>query len=355
MLAELVLHNQAAWRVLGAWESSLLSKRLAAVPIDRPVFITGLARAGTTILLRKLCQLPEFASHRYADFPFLFTPYAWTLLRRLAPAHSELPRERMHGDGIMVTAESPEAMEEVLWMTFFPHLHEPGSSNLLDERVQRPDFECFLADHIRKLILARGAQRYVSKNNYNLSRLSYLARMFPDARFLLPIRGPVAHVASLIKQHHLFSRIQHGSEAARRHLRLVGHFEFGLDRRPINLGDDEAIAGIEDCWQRGEEARGWARYWAAVYRHVADRLDADAALASRCLLVRYEELCDRSEVTMTAVCGHIGLPAAQATCLADGLRQPDYYTPQFSDEERAAIAKEASAVAERLGYATGGT
>src|SRR5208337_3420887 len=223
-LAALVLRHQAAWRVLSKWESSLLSTRLAATSIERPVFISGLARAGTTILLRKLCELPEFA--------FLFTPYAWAMLRRLAPASRQIPRERMHKDGIMITAESPEAMEEVLWMAFFPHLHDPAQSNYLDDRIQQPEFEFFLADHIRKLILTRGGQRYISKNNYNLTRLSYLRRIFPDCRFLLPIRAPVSHVASLMKQHDLFCQVQRQNEAARQHLRLAGHFEFGLDRRP---------------------------------------------------------------------------------------------------------------------------
>jgi hypothetical protein len=350
VLAALILHHQAAWRLLSDWESRLLANRLAATIIDRPVFIAGLARAGTTILLRKLCELPEFATHRYSDFPFLFTPYAWALLRRLMPASRQVPRERMHKDGIMVTAESPEAMEEVLWMAFFPHLHDPAVSNVLGAQVQRPEFEAFFAEHIRKLIFTRGGKRYVSKNNYNVTRLDYLARIFPDARFLLPIRAPHAHVASLMKQHRLFCQIQDQNEPARQHLQLVGHFEFGLDRRPINPGDHDAVAAIEDCWARDEEARGWAKYWALIYRHLADRLEANPELARRCLVVHYEELCDRAAATITAVCEHIGVPAAQAEHLACGLHQPDYYTVRFTEAERLAIAAETSAVSLRYGY-----
>lgn len=353
MLAELVLRNPAAWRVVGDWETCFLAGRLAALAIDRPVFVTGLARAGTTILLRKLCELPGFVSHRYADFPFLFTPYAWTRLRVLTPRATQLPRERMHQDGIMVTPDSPEAMEEVLWMAFFPHLHDPEHSNQLDARTHHSAFEMFLRDHIRKLLLARSGRRYVSKNNYNVTRLGYLARMFPDARFLLAVREPLAHVASLMKQHDLFRRIQNASEAARRRLRLLGHFEFGLDRRPVNPGDRSTIITIEDCWSRGEEARGWAKYWAMTYRHIADSLAADQTLAGRTLVLRYEDLCDRSWATMTAVCRHIGSPIEQAGRMADGLRQPDYYTPQFTDEERTAILEETCEVAQRLGYASG--
>jgi hypothetical protein len=53
---------------------------------------------------------------------------------------------------------------------------------------------------------------------------------------------------------------------------------------------------------------------------------------------------------MTQVCAHIGVSAECAGRLADGLQQPDYYTPRFTDEERAAIAQETSVVAGRLGY-----
>jgi hypothetical protein len=349
-LADLVLRHQSAWLVLSGWESMLLGKRLAATALDRPVFISGLARAGTTVLLRKLCELPEFAAHRYSDFPFLFTPYAWAKLRSLAPPSRQLPRERMHRDGIMVTAESPEAMEEVLWMAFFPYLHDPTASSVLDDQVRQPEFESFLADHMRKLILARGSRRYLSKNNYNLTRLSYLGRLFPDARFLIPIRAPVAHVASLLKQHRLFCEVQRENEAARRHLRLVGHFEFGLDRRPINPSNREAVAVIEDCWARREEVRGWAKYWALVYRYVAERLEADPPFARRCLLVRYEDLCDRAPETMAAIGEHIGSPPAGTQSLARGLHQPDYYRITFTGAERTAIDEETSDVAARFGY-----
>jgi hypothetical protein len=349
VLSALVLRHPAVCRVLSQWETSLLAEQVSNIKIERPVFIAGLARAGTTILLRKICELSEFAAHRYSDFPFLCTPYAWAVLRRWAPAPRQAPRERMHKDGIMVTAESPEAMEEVLWIAFFPHLHDPAVSNAIDDTIQRPDFESFFAGHIRKLILARTGRRYISKNNYNVTRLGYLARIFPDARFLLPIRGPMAHVASLMKQQDLFCKVQRESAAARQHLQLLGHFEFGLDRRPINPADNAGVASVENCWRRGDEVRGWARYWALIYRHIADWLDADAALARRCLVVRYEDLCDGAAETMAAVCGHIGVSADRPELVA-GLHRPDYYTVQFTTEERAAIAEETSAVARRFGY-----
>ena len=157
-----------------------------------------------------------------------------------------------------------------------------------------------------------------------------------------------------MKQHELFCQVQHENEAARQHLHLAGHFEFGLDRRPINPGDNDAVAAIEACWKRHEEARGWARYWALMYRQTAERLEADAELSRRCLLVRYEDLCDRAPETMAAVGEHIGLPAQRAKLLAAGLHRPDYYTVQLTDDERAAITEETAAVARHFGFSNDG-
>src|SRR4029077_17446890 len=94
--------------------------------------------------------------------------------------------QRTHRDGIFVTPESPEAMEEVLWMAFFPQIHKPEACNVLDRNTSNPSFEQFYRDHLRKLLLVRGGKRYVSKANYNVTRLEYLHRLFPDARFVIP-------------------------------------------------------------------------------------------------------------------------------------------------------------------------
>src|SRR5690606_31841602 len=137
------------------------------------------------------------------------------------------------------------------------------------------------------LLAVRGRRRYVAKGNYNVTRLAYLHRLFPDARFVIPVRDPVWHIASLIKQQTLFAEGQRARPEALRHLQRVGHFEFGLDRRPIHTGDARAVAEIARLWDGGEEVLGWARYWALVHDHIADRLAGDAALRDASLVVRY--------------------------------------------------------------------
>src|SRR5205807_7230543 len=179
------------------------------------------------------------------------------------------PRERAHQDGVLVSADSPDALEEMLWMAFFPRCHDPSVCNLLGAGDRHPAFESFYRDHIRKLLLAEGATRYAAKNNYHVARLAHLVRLFPDARLLIPVRAPAAHIASLARQQAWFSAGQRKQRRALAFMQRSGHFEFGLDRRPMNLGDGERVQQIMQAWQASEEVRGLALYWDMVYGYLA--------------------------------------------------------------------------------------
>ncbi|HEX7034131.1 MAG TPA: sulfotransferase [Pseudomonadales bacterium] len=333
---------------LGRFETRLLEDRLG--PVDRPVYVAGLARSGSTLLLEILDWHPDVVTHRYRDFPLLHVPVLWNRFLDHAARDPGAPRERAHRDGIMITRDSPEAFEEVLWMSFFPHLHETGRTSVLDGSTQHPEFEAFYRDHIRKLLMLRGGSRYVSKGNYNVTRLEYLLRLFPDARFVVPVRNPYWHVASLIKQQKLFLAGQADNARALAHLQRAGHFEFGLDRRVIHTGDDAAVASVLTCWQDGREVEGWARYWSMIYGFVIDRLEAHPELAAATLLLPYEALCREPARTAEILFEHCALtPSAELTRrAAERVRFPDYYTPDLSDADRELIARVTGETTRRL-------
>src|SRR5215470_8732733 len=67
-----------AWIRLGNLETRLLAEQIEGRPIDRPIYISGLARSGTTILLETLARHPDTASHAYKDYPAVFTPISGT-------------------------------------------------------------------------------------------------------------------------------------------------------------------------------------------------------------------------------------------------------------------------------------
>lgn len=334
---------------LGNFESWMLRDEIDATSIDRPIYIAGLARSGSTILLEMLARSPDVATHRYRDFPMVLTPRAWNWFIDRAGDDSEEAKERFHGDRIAVTSNSPEAFEEVIWMTFFEDAHDPSSSAVLDGACSNAEFERFYRDHIRKLVALRGGARYLSKGNYNITRLGYLLALFPDARFIVPVRDPVWHVASLIKQHRLFSREGSKDRRVVRHLRRTGHFEFGIDRRPINADDGETVQRIVECWNSGREVEGWAEYWAHVYGHVVDRLEHDAALAKATRIVRYEALCADPAGEMRSVLDHCALAEENmAEHAAEVVSPPRYYQPAFSNSEVHLIRERTAQTATRL-------
>ncbi|GAB3679111.1 sulfotransferase [Salinisphaera aquimarina] len=345
-------HPRAAIK-LGNFDTRMAGDAIADIAIDAPIYVAGLARSGTTILLELLAAHPEVGTHQYRDFPPIFTPWLWDRWLARVPQPDETATERAHGDGIAVTSRSPEAFEEVLWMAFFPDIHDPGHSSLLDRDTDRPDFARFYAEHMRKVLAVRGARRYLAKGNYNLMRLSYLQTLFKDASFLLPIRDPVWHIASLMKQQRLFEAGEKAHPRALEHMRRVGHFEFGLDRRAINPGDNAAVEHIEKLWADGQEVEGWARYWALVYADLKDRLESDARLNDACLVVRFEDMCRDSLEILRQVYSHCGLSISDddLATAADRLHEPGYYKPAFSDAELEQIREITGPVAARYGYA----
>ncbi len=345
-----ISRHPAFWIRLGNFETKVLGADLAAVPIKAPIYVSGLARSGSTILLELLEQHPLTVSHRYKDYPPVFTPYWWNRFLGFVPQGKVAPTERSHQDGMAITPDSPEAFEEVLWMAFFERLHDPHHSAVLDGSSSNPAFEAFYRDHLRKLLLVRGGQRYLSKGNYNLTRLGYLQKLFADARFVLPIREPAWHIASLMKQHRLFTTGVTANPRALEHLRRVGHFEFGLDRRPINAGDDAAIAEIEALWQSGAEVEGWARYWAHLHGFLADQLQGSPTLRSAAMTVYFDDLCAAPEAVLRQLFAHCQLPLDDQLLaeLAGQVTFPGYYQPSFTAEESRLIERLTGPVLARL-------
>lgn len=351
-LGGFVARNPGLWKRFGDFETKIAADAIEDIDVDRPIYVAGLARSGSTKLLEILASHPDVASHRYRDYPLVFTPYLWNRWLDKVPQRTEQAAERTHADGIKVTSESPEAFEEVLWMAYFPEIHDSTRSSVLTRDTSNPKFERFYREHIRKLLAVRKASRYIAKGNYNVSRLGYLRRIFGDARFIIPVRDPVWHIASLMKQHRLFLAGERDHPQALTHMQRVGHFEFGLDRRAINLDDDEAVADIQACWERGDDVLGWARYWALIHNHIMDRLEADADLREAALVVRFEDLCQAPRDYLERILEHCGLPIDSAFLddAASGIHFPSYYEPGFTPQEMEIIQTETASAARRLGY-----
>src|SRR5262249_47466143 len=127
---------------------------------------------------------------------------------------------------------------------------------------------------------------------------------------------------------------------------------FGLDRRPINLGDNERVQKVERAWAEGAEVRGWARYWALVYDYLHALLAADEGVRSAALVVRFEDLCNAPAAVLASVVGHCALPDGEPliATYAPRISRPDYYRSSFTPEEVAVIEAETARTAALWGY-----
>lgn len=297
-LADRTVHRLAfrtrdAQIAVASVEDGLFGKRFERCDSDRPVFITGLPRAGTTLLLEILAATPEFASHRYRDMPFVLTPLLWEMtagrFRRTTAS-----QERAHGDGMRIGPDSPEALEEVLWLAFEGDQYESDRIRPWGDRVH-PEFEAFFRSHLKKIILIRDpddadcTRRYVSKNNLNIARTGLLLSLFPDCRILVPFRDPMSQAASLLRQHLHFLGI-HGRDAfAKEYMRKIGHFDFGENLRPVDFD-----GWYDRCQSEPDQFAFWVEYWTATYRHLLDS-------GEKLLFVGYDALCQRPEAVLRAV------------------------------------------------------
>ena len=80
--------------------------------INKSIFICGLPRSGTSILLNKIYSSKAFASCTYRNMPFILSPNIWSFFQNFKKSNYS---ERAHKDGIKINIDSPEAFEEVFW------------------------------------------------------------------------------------------------------------------------------------------------------------------------------------------------------------------------------------------------
>jgi len=339
MVHRIAFGARAPQQILIDMEDRRFGKRLASQVMGPPVFITALPRAGTTLMLEVLSCHPDTATHTYRDMPFVLSPVIWQQLSAKFQVRQDA-KERSHGDGMLVSADSPEAFEEVLWQRECPQDFH-GDAIRLRERLD-PEFISSLQRHMRAICVARGkpsasSMHYVSKNNANIARLGALARAFPDASIVIPLRHPIDQARSLLRQHQKALASHAHSKFARAYVRDIGHFEFGAEHRPIRFeGRDEVLARL-----RPDSLDYWIAYWIAAARHIKRQgvgkiVDMTRFTHGNAVAALFESL------------GLAGAPAAQNR--AQQLVKP---IKHYDEEHPGPLAREAMDLYEDLRQPTG--
>lgn len=268
----------------------------------RHVFVCGLARAGTTLIMRGLHDTGMFRSLTYRDMPFVLMPGLWARISRAFRKQGDA-RTRAHGDALTVSFDSPEAFEEVFWRVFH------GAVYLKPDRLvpmelgpeDREPFRRYIAAILRDVPTRA---RYLSKNNNNILRLPGIIECFPNATIIVPYRDPLRQARSLLNQHHRFCAPERDTPFTRAYMGWLGHHEFGPGHRPFRFR-----GGTEETRSRHIDPSTldyWLERWTDCYAYVLER--ATTLPAGQIVFVSYERLLAAPELVANGLARRLDLP-----------------------------------------------
>jgi hypothetical protein len=185
-------------RFLMAYERSVMRIDIPNRPLDRPIFILGLPRSGSTMLQDLCCAHPDvgYITNAMHQFPRCFcAAEMWRRSLRL-----DARGERYVGDSVEVSAATPNE-----GLMFFGHWFGWDPHELrYTPRPPESFTEAEIADIHKTLhkvlwCFRPHATRFFNKNPALIPDVAILNRVFPDARFVHLVRDPRNCANSLLK------------------------------------------------------------------------------------------------------------------------------------------------------------
>jgi hypothetical protein len=193
---------------LSVYRRRRLEPPLAGVPIEKPVFIVGLPRTGTTILFNLLAQDPAnraplgwevqfpdpppepdgFASDRRIERARKYFGQMDTMAPVLASIHevgAELPQECMPIMAHTLLSPQPSIAYNI-----------PSYQDWVDRQDAAPAYT-YHRHFLEHLQSRRMKQRWVLKSPVHLATLDALLTEYPDARVIFTHRDPAKTIPSL--------------------------------------------------------------------------------------------------------------------------------------------------------------
>lgn len=156
--------------------------------VDRPIFIVGCGRSGTTLLYDMLALHPDLA---------WFSSYVQRVPHRpelalLSRLHAVGPLRRSHLSWIPRPREG-----HAIWDA--TRVAQPGDNGpLVAADVTASDARA-MRRTVSRVVRFHGRPRFMNKNTRNARRILFLDAVFPDAHFVHVVRDPRATVASLLR------------------------------------------------------------------------------------------------------------------------------------------------------------
>ncbi len=265
-------------------DQNLIGSKRPDIGLKQHVFVAGLARSGTTILMRHIYSSNSFVSLTYRDMPFILAPNFWRLFSKYSNRNSE-QRERAHGDGIKIDSQSPEALEEVFWRVFCQESYV-RKDTLVSMQADKQVIGKFVR-YIEAVLhesKSKSHRRYLSKNNNNILRLPSILEAFPNAIAIIPFRSPLKQANSLLTQHARFSERSKNNTFELSYMNWLVHHEFGGNHKRFQF------EGFSPTFNNEFTLDYWLELWIHVYRHLIQNAPPNAIFLS------YDMLCENGNL-----------------------------------------------------------
>jgi hypothetical protein len=271
LLHSLILDNYNIGRILFQKEFQKVNKRHLLVSKEPFVIVSGLARAGTTALTNLLYDNDFFHSINYSNVPFLLAPNYWS---KIYSPKKSVKKERAHGDKVLFSERSIEALEEYFFKVFLNDQYIKENF-LLKHEVPQNIIDKYI--NYQRYFQKKPNTTYLAKNNNFLLRYESFLKNDVNFKLILICRNPIDHSRSLLNQHERFVEMQKSDGFVLKYMDWLGHHEFGLNQKYFRFKK-----GLDTSYTK-TNLNYWLSIWINYYSYVLDIIDS-----SRLILVNYE-------------------------------------------------------------------
>lgn len=221
--------------------------------IEKPIYVCGLARSGTTLLTHLLNYFKNLGSAQYKDMPFINTPLFWNSVSNLYYGKKK-DFKRFHGDSMNINLNSPDSFEEIYWLN------------------KDHNFEITYKNFIKKILILRRSNRYLAKNNNLISRIDELEKLFVNPKIIVIYRDPIKTVESLTKVN---KKIYESNDKKKisKYLKYIGHNEFGLYKNFQNPNKNNVyIENARLLWNNNKYYDAYMLEWIQISEYILNNL-----------------------------------------------------------------------------------